>query len=326
MTTRFPYALALALACVLPGVSPPASAQEAWTTKPVRIVAPFPAGGATDAIARLVAARLAEVSGGQVIVENRPGGGGNVGAEVVSKAAPDGATLLLGGGNLVHNPIIRGERAVHPLTGLAPVARVVIQPVVISTGMALPARTIGDAIELARRDPGRVSFSTTGVGTTPHVAAVMLARSAGVEMLHVPYSGGSTPHKDVMSGEVSLSFSLPAVVVPLITQDKLRGLAVSGPQRLATLPALPTLAEAGYAGVDIVSWYGLFAPPGTAPDVVARIDRATARLLAEAETRAKLEQLGTQAAYLDAAAFADALRGEFVRLTPVITSLGIKVE
>jgi tripartite-type tricarboxylate transporter receptor subunit TctC len=315
------------VACVLALVAASSvRAADEWPTRPVRIFAPFPAGGATDAVARLLAARLAESFGQQVVVENRPGNSGNLGAEAVARASPDGATLLLGGANLVHNPFVLGARAVHPLNALTPIARVVVQPVIVSSGMRFPARTLGETIALARRDPGRVTFATTGVGTTPHVAAILLSSRADIEMLHVPYPAAAAPQKDVIAGEVALSFSLPAVVAPLIEQNLLRGLAVTGPTRLAALPDVPTMAESGVAGVDIVSWYGLFAPAGTPPAIVARIERDLARVLEAPDARARLVSLGTDPAFLGTQAFGATIRDDLARLGPILSALGLKAE
>jgi len=315
------------LACVVAlGASLPVLAADEWPTRPVRLVAPFPAGGATDAVARQLAAKLTESFGQQVVVENRPGNSGNLGAEAVARAAPDGMTLLLGGANLVHNPFVLGARAVHPLNALTPIARVVVQPVIVSSGMQFAGRTLGETIALARREPGRVTYATTGVGTTPHVAAILLSSRAGIEMLHVPYPAAAAPQKDVIAGEVGLSFSLPAVVVSLIEQKLLRGLAVTGPARIAALPEVPTVAESGVTGVDIVSWYGLFAPAGTPPSIVARIERDLARVLDAADVRARLVSLGTDPAYLGTQAFGATIRDDLARLGPILTSLGLKPE
>jgi len=317
----------LLFACIAAFVaSPQARAADEWPTRTVRIVAPFPAGGATDAVARLLAARLTESFGQQVLVENRPGNSGNLGAEAVARGSPDGTTLLLGGGNLVQNPFILGARAVHPLNALTPIARVVVQPVIVSSGMQFPARTLGETIALARRDPGRMTYATTGVGTTPHVAAILLSSRADIEMLHVPYPAAAAPQKDVIAGEVALSFSLPAVVVPLIDQKLLRGLAVTGPARVAALPEVPTVAESGVPGVDIVSWYGLFAPAGTPPSIVARIERDLARVLEAPDVRARLVSLGTDPAYLGTQAFGTTIREDLARLGPILTALGLKPE
>jgi len=249
-----------------------APAQE-YPSKPVRLIVPFAAGGGNDNVARLVGKQLSASLGQQVVIDNRPGAGGVLGAELAAKAAPDGYTLFLGGvGSHAINPNLHERLAYDPIKDFAPIVLLASAPLVLVVHPSLQADSIREFIAFARARPGQLNYASNGNGSSSHLAAVMFEAMAGVAMVHVPYKGLSPALTDLLSGRVQLMFSSVVAIQPHIKAGKLRGLAVTGSRRLSSMPELPTVAESGLAGYEASSWYGVLAPAGTAREIVAKLN------------------------------------------------------
>jgi tripartite-type tricarboxylate transporter receptor subunit TctC len=278
------------LFCVL---ACPALAQD-YPSRPVRILVPYGPGGATDIIARIVAARLTETLGQSFLVENRPGGNGNIALEAAAKAAPDGYTLLVGNvsTNAINENTFSEQLKIRPSRDLAGIAKLVEIPHIVVASAAFPASNIAELIAVAKKDPGRINFASVGLGSYPHLDMERFMRAAGVEMTHVPYKGGAGQAIPAMiGGEVQLAFFNMASLLPHIRSGKLKALAAIPTQRLPELPNVPTLAEQGYPGIGTNAWQGMFAPAATPKPVVDRLHGAVAGVLTRPEMR---ENLGRQ--------------------------------
>jgi tripartite-type tricarboxylate transporter receptor subunit TctC len=239
-----------------------------------------------DTVARLIADRLEPAFGQPVVVDNRPGASGNIASALVASAPPDGCTLLVAATALAVLPSTLPEQAVDPLRALTPVTKIATQPVLIAAHPTLPATTLADVIALARKSPGMLAYATSGIATADHLAAVVLTQRADVDMLHVPYVNIGQEMKDLLHGEVKLAFMLTGSAQPHLEAGTLKAIAVTGLRRLPALPDIPTVAESGYPGYEIVSWYGLLAPAGTPAAVVDRIQREVAAILRQGDVAA----------------------------------------
>jgi len=316
--------LALA-ACALLAGGAALAAEGAFPQHPVRIVVPYPAGSAMDIVSRLIAPTLSEALGQPVLTENRPGASGTIAHEYVAKAAADGHTLLMGSSSMTMLPATFSERAVDPVRAFAPVIMLVRQPLLLATHPAYKATTVAELLALARREPGTVPYAA-GFGTPAHLAAELLMDSAGIRLLHVPYSGSGLVYRDVLSGEVPVIITYPGAVMSLVKSGKLRPLAVTGPRRMDLLPETPTLAESGIRGFDVTSWYCLLAPAGTPPEIVQRLNREVARALALPEIRAQLLASGQEPAPGTPEQLAAEFAAGLARWAPIVKRLGIKPE
>ncbi len=237
------------------------------------MVVPFAPGGGTDIIARIIAQHLGKELGQNVVVDNRPAAGGNVGAAAVAKSPADGHTLLLAAtNNIVINPYLYKDMSFDPLTDLVPVALVADAPLIIVVSTSIAAKNLREFIELAREKRGAFNYGSAGVGTMPHLGGDRLVRMIGAQIVHVPFRGSSAAIKEVASGEVQMMLATQATAEPLVDAGKLRMLAIASPRRLATLPDLPTTAEAGLPGDEISNWWGVLAPRGTSPGIIALLN------------------------------------------------------
>ncbi|SPA52247.1 Bug family tripartite tricarboxylate transporter substrate binding protein [Cupriavidus taiwanensis] len=283
------------------------------------------AGGTTDILARVVGARLGEVLGQSVVVENRPGAGGNLGAEAVARAAPDGYTLLMGTlGTQVTNAYLYARMPYDAAKDFAPVTLVANSPNVLLTNASQPVRSVADVIALAKRAPGRINYASTSTGGSPHLSGELLVSMAGVRMQHVPYKGAAPAMTDLLAGQVELMFdNLPSALAQ-IRAGKVRALAVTSPQRSPVLPDVPTVQESGLPGYVVNSWFGLLAPAGTPPQIVARLQQAAAGVLAEPAVRQRIEQLGAMPGGDTPAVFAAILRADHEKWSRVIRQAGIQ--
>jgi tripartite-type tricarboxylate transporter receptor subunit TctC len=321
---QYVAALLAVLVAAFPGG---AAVAQAYPSKPVRLIVPFAAGGGNDAVARLVGKRLADSLGQPVLVDNRPGAGGVVGAELAAKSAPDGYTLFLGGvGSHAINPNLHRKLPYDPVRDFAPVALLAQAPLVLVVHPSVPARDIAEFIAYARANPGRLNFASNGNGSSSQLAAVMFDTMAGVDMVHVPYKGLSPALADLLSGQVQLMFSSVVAILPHIKAGKLRGLATTGAKRLASLPELPTIAESGLPGYEASSWYGILAPAGTPRDIVARLNAELGKALDQPEVRASLIAEGAEPAGGSPEAFAAHIRSEMERLGKLIRDANIRLE
>ena len=270
--------------------------QDAYPSRPVRIVVPFAPGGSTDIFARLIGERLAAALGQPVPIENRAGAGGNIGADAVAKAAPDGYTLLMATtGVMAINNALYKSMTYDAAKDLEPVIFVASISNVLSVPAELPAKSVKELIALAKAKPGSLTFASSGAGSSTHLSAELFKSMAGVEIEHVPFKGSGQALVDVIAGRVSMIFDNMPSALPHIKSGKLRALGVTGLQRSSALPEVPTIAEAGVPGYDSLSWSGIAAPAGTPKETIARLNRAIDAILASAEMRSKLADQGGEA-------------------------------
>jgi len=267
-----------------------------YPSKPIRMVAGFPPGGAADFVARTLSEPLARALGQPVMVDNRPGAGSSIAAEYVAKSAPDGYTLLIGSpSSILVNPLIYPKLGYQPFKDLAAVSKVTSSPLVIAVNPSLGVNSLAELIAYARRHPGKLNFASSGSGAAPHLAAVLFQRLAGIDMVHVPYKGGAPAVQSVLAGDTQLSFATPPSVLPLVQAGRLRALAVTSRSRTPLVPGVPGMAEAGLPDYEISFWYGFFVPAGTAPEVVRKIFAATEQALKLPDTGMALGREGTEA-------------------------------
>jgi len=313
------FAAAMAFSLV-----PAVACAQAWPSKPVKIIVPFAAGGATDVVARLLAQKLTDSWGQTVLVENRAGAGGNIGADVVAKSPADGYTLLMTSGSIVTaNPYIYRTMPFDAARDLMPITNVATGPQVIVVNPNVPAKDLRELIGLAKASPGKVNFGSAGVGTQTHLAAENFLYSAGVDMTHVPYKGESAAITDLMGGQIQLATPNLGAAINLIKEGKLRALAVTSKERSAQLPDVPAAAEV-LPGFENAGWFGLMAPAGTPPDVIEKIYRDSAKVLLSEEFRGKLTQQGMMPVANSPADFGAAIREESARWAKVVQQRGLK--
>ena len=317
---------AAVVALLLASVALPAWAADdaKLSDRPVRIVVPFAAGTWVDSVTRLLADKVAEQTGQPVVVENRPGASGSLAANAVAKAPADGHTLLVGGVFLTTLVAIEAPNAVDPLRAFIPVTRWTNAPILIVANPALQVRTLTDLMTRARGDDGRLAYATSGVGTTPHLAAVMLMQRARAGMLHVPYANTNAAMRDVVTGEVPVMFTFAGTVDALIRSGRLTALAVTTRERSSAWPDVPTVEEQGFPGFDVSTWSGALAPIGTPPEVVAALNAMFARALRETDVREKITALGLQVDGADPAHFAADIAAELPRWKAVARAAGLR--
>ncbi|MEO8305601.1 MAG: tripartite tricarboxylate transporter substrate binding protein [Betaproteobacteria bacterium] len=306
----------------------PAIAQEpAYPTKPIRLVVPFPPGGATDIMARAVAQKLTEAWGQGVVVDNRPGAGGNIGSELVAKAAPDGYTLEMGTvGTHAINSSLYAKMPYDHVKDFAPVVLVAAVPNVLVVNPAVPVNSVQELIAYAKANPGKLNFASSGAGTSIHLSGELFKVMAGVQMTHVPYKGSAPALQDLLGGQVQLMFDNLPPSLPQIKAGKLRALAVTTPSRSPALPDVPTIAESGLPGFDASSWFGVLAPAGTPPAIIAKLNAEIAKWLASPEAKEKLASVGANAAGGTPEDFARHIQMETAKWAKVVKESGAKVD
>ena len=297
---------------------PSLASAQAWPAKPVKIVVPFPAGGATDVVARLLAQKLGEVWGQTVVVENRAGAGGNIGADVVAKSPADGYTLLMTSGSIVTaNPHMYKSMTFDPARDFVPVTNVASGPQVIAVSAQEPAKDLKEFIAFAKANPRKINFGSAGVGTQTHLAAENFAHSAGIDMTHVPYKGESFALTDLMGGSIQMVTPNLGAAISQIQQGKIRALAVTSRERMPQLPDVPSASEI-IPGFENAGWFGLLAPTGTPRAVIDRVYRDSAKILTSDEFKTKLAQQGMVPVANSPSDFAAAIRDESARWARVI--------
>ena len=302
-----------------------AGAQTAYPNKPIRIVVPFAPGGGTDILARTLAAKMAEGLGQQVIVENRAGGNTLIGTEAVVRAAPDGYTLLMQTNNLASNPTLyKGKITFDTRRDLVPIALVAGNPHVLVVHPSVPARDFTEFIALARAKPGTITFATAGSGTVNHLTGELLKMRAGIDMTHVPYKGSGALMPDLLGGQVNALFAAMPTVTGFIKDKRLRAIAVTTPRRFHGLPDVPTIAESGYPGYELSSWFGLLAPAGTPNAVIERLNAEINKALKDPGLRERLHDFEIFGS--TAAEFGNFIDAEIDKLAKVIAVSGAKVD
>jgi tripartite-type tricarboxylate transporter receptor subunit TctC len=304
----------------------PAAAQN-FPDRPVRIVVPYPPGGTTDILARLIAQKMQERLRQSFVVENRAGATGVIGAEHVARSAPDGYTILMGvNGPLTIGPAFRRDMPYDTLRSFAPITLVASVPKLIVVYPGLPVRTLGELIEYAKARPGQLSFASSGSGSTGHLAAEMFKIRAGVDILHVPYRGGSQATADVVSGRVQIQFEVLTQLLPQVQSGQLRALAVTSGRRLPNLPDIPTVAELGFPGFESRTWFGLLAPAGTPPAIVRLLRDNVVEVLGSPEVKTMLEQQAADPVGDTPEQFAAFLREDMERWADVVRRSGARME
>jgi len=312
----------------LVGVTTTASAQTAnFPTRTVTLVVPFPPGGGTDTGARIVAQKLGAKWGQTVIVDNKGGAAGQIGADLVAKAKPDGYTILMGNiGTQAINPSLYKKMAYDPDKAFAPVSLVAELPLAMMVNPQVPAKTAGEFVALAKSQPGKLTYSSSGAGGAPHLAAEMFKDGTGTFILHVPYRGGGPAVADLIAGHVQLSFMTVLEASGHIKAGKLRALAVTSSQRVGALADVPTLAESALPGFNSISWIGLLAPAGTPNDIVEKISADVREVLAANDVKSKLVELGAVPGGNTPAQFAQLIDNDRKRYARIIKERGITVD
>ena len=294
----------------------------------LKIVVPYPAGGPTDVLARLVAEKLSSMFGQSVIVESRPGGaGGTVGAKAVASADPDGYTLLISQvGALTISPSIYKSVDYELSKAFAPVALVAVSPQLLCVSPTLPVKSVAELLAYAKANPGKVNFGSAGVGSQPHVLGELLKLVGGVNMTHIPYRGSAPAITDLLAGQIQMMFDTPVVMLPHIEAGKMRALAITAPARSPQLPDVPTMNESGLPRLEATLWSGMLAPAGTPAGVVARLNATFNEGMNSPDMRASLAKLGAEPRALSPDAFARFLAAETQRWAAVVAEAGIKPE
>jgi len=299
---------------------------QAYPVKPIRMIVPFPPGGPADIASRVIAKKLSEALGQQMILENRSGAGGTIGLEVASKSNADGYTLVLGSlSTLSIAPIFNRNLSYDPVKSFAPICLIASSPSVLVINPSIPAASLRELIDLAKAKPGQLNFGTNGNGTIPHMAAEMFKTLAGVDIVHVPYKGVGLAANDLIAGQIQLLFTVSSGLEPYLRAGKLRALAVAGNKRLATLPDVPTTAEAGLPGLETGTWFGLMAPRGAPPEVVQRLHAETIRALAAGDVRDALSQQAFELIGNSPDQFAEFIVAEIDKWARVVKTSGVKL-
>jgi tripartite-type tricarboxylate transporter receptor subunit TctC len=318
--SRTILAIGLALAAA-------AASAQGYPEKPLRIIAPFPPGGNVDIHARVIAAGLAEVLGQTVLVDNRGGAGGMIGAEAVAKAPPDGYTLLLGSNGPVSiGPLLYSKAAYEPLRDFAPITLLSVSPMTFALHPSIPAKNVKELIALLKARPGKVTMATAGTGTSNHLAGELFQSMTGTKMVHVPYKGSGPALVDVLGGQVDLIIDQVASSIAHIRAGKLRPIAVTTDKRATVMPDVPTFDEAGLKGYEASTYAALLAPANTPKDVVAKLNAATLRVLGTNATKERFAQMGAEPAGNSSEQFAAFLKQDVAKWAKVIKEGNIKVE
>jgi tripartite-type tricarboxylate transporter receptor subunit TctC len=317
----------LAAAALLPALFAGGAAAQAWPQKPIRLMVPFPPGGSTDIVARIVAQKLGERLGQSLVIENRGGAGGTIGTAQVAKAAPDGYTLTVASTSThVVAPHVYTKLDYDPVKDFAPIGLMAVSPYLLVVNPALPAKTLQEFVNLARSQPGKLNYASAGVGSTTHLAMEMLKTSSKTFMLHIPYNGNGPAGAALIAGQVEALFgSLPALL-SYAKSGRARALAVGTPKRSPSLPDVPTVAESGYAGFDASLWLALMAPAGTPPAIIERLNREMVALINTPETRDAFDKAGTEQLTGTPAALAAMIREGLPKYGAIVKASGVKAE
>jgi tripartite-type tricarboxylate transporter receptor subunit TctC len=296
-----------------------------WPAKPVRVVVPFTPGGSTDITARLVSNRLQEVWGQSVVVENKPGAGGNIAAEMVAHSDADGYTILITGPGMATNQFLYPQLNYDPVGDFAPVTMLITQPNLMTVPNSSPAKSVREFIAYCNENRGKVTYASSGNGTTLHLSGELFKRLAKVEMTHIPYRGGAPAINDLIPGRVDVIFDNMPSILSHVRSGSLRGLAVTTKERVAVVPEIPTIAET-VPGFDVFSWFGFFVPARTPPDVIARINADTNAALVYPSVKSRFEDLGANPKGSTPAELAAFLQSEIAKWGPVIRGAQIKLD
>jgi tripartite-type tricarboxylate transporter receptor subunit TctC len=318
--------LRAAIAALILSHAPGAAAQD-WPAKPIRLMVPFPPGGSTDIVARIVAQKLSERLGQSVVIENRGGAGGTIGTALVAKAVPDGYTLAVASTSThVVAPSVYTRLEYDPLKDFAPVSLMAVSPYLLVVTPSVPAKSLQELVALAKKQPGKLNYASAGIGSTTHLAMEMLKSVSGTHMLHIPYNGNGPAGTAVVGGQIEMLFgSLPSLL-PHAKSGRVRALAVGTPKRSPSLPEVPTVAESGYPGFDASLWLAIMAPAGTPQPVIERLNREVVALVAAADTREAFDKAGTEPLTGTPADLAAMIRDGIPKYAKIIKAAGVKPE
>jgi len=305
-----------------------ATVQSPWAqdypNRSIRMIIPFAAGGPNDILGRVVAQKLTEQLGQQIVVDNRGGAGGIIAAETVAKAQPDGYTLLLGGtATMSINPGLHKKLGYDPLKDFAPVSLIGTSPSLVTLNAALPVQNVRELIAFVKARPGQLTFASSGPGTAPHLAGELMKTMAGIDMVHVPYKGGGPAYIDLLAGQVTVYIGGISAALPHVNQGRLKGIAVTSLKRTNLMPGVPTVDESGLPGYEVINWYSVVATAGTPKAVVARLNREVVKAVAADDVKKRYVELGTDVATGTPEELAAYTRSEFVKWARVIKSAGM---
>ena len=300
---------------------------QAYPAKPIRLVVPFPPGGSLDVVARAIGQKLSEAWGQPVVIDNRPGAGGNIGADLVAKSAPDGYTILEGAlSTHAVNISLYGKMPYDPVKDFAPITLVAVTPNVLVLNPSVPANSVKELIAYGKANPGKLAFGSGSNGSAGHLAGELFKTETGVDMVHVPYKGGAPAMQDLLAGRTQLMFDNLANSMQQVKAGKLKALAVTTAKRSSLVPELPTMAEAGVPGFDISTWFGLMAPAGTPPDVVAKWNADLVKVLNSPDMREKMTAQGAEATPTTPAEFSAFIARELEKYARIVKASGAKVD
>ena len=309
------------------GLHTTAHAQDAWPSKPLRLIVPFTPGGVTDTSGRLIAESLGKRLGQQVVVDNKPGASGNIGTALAKGSAPDGYTLVLGfDGTMVINPHVFSKLPFDPVKDFAPIGKIGDATLILVANPNVPAKSLLDVVNLSKSTAGGLSFGTSGTGGTPHIAGELLKMRTGANLTHIPYKGGGQAMTDVLGGTIPLVYTAVAGAHGHVKAGKLKAIAVSSAQRTSSLPDVPTFAESGVPDFVVNSWVGLFAPTGTPAAILTRLNTELNAVLNDATVREKLRAMGIEPSPGSADQYRDEVKRDLDRYGAVVKAAGISVE
>jgi tripartite-type tricarboxylate transporter receptor subunit TctC len=299
---------------------------QSWPTKPVRMIIAFPPGGPTDLVSRVLAQKLSEQLGQQVIVDNKPGAGGNIAAELAARAVPDGYTIFYNTSAIVIGPALYGKVNYDTLKDFTPVLLTASVPMVLVVNPQLPARSVKEFLDLAKSRSGALNYSSSGTGTITHLASAMMSTQTGIQTQHIPYKGSAPGLVDLASGQTQFMIDTINTVLPYVRDNRLRGLAVTSAKRSPVLPDLPTLAEAGISGFEAAAWQGIVVPTGTPNEIVQKLNAEVNKALAHPDIRSRLAAQGADILGGTPAEYAAYLRSEMPRWAKAVKDSGAKAE
>jgi tripartite-type tricarboxylate transporter receptor subunit TctC len=303
-----------------------AATSDTYPSHPIRLVVSFAPGGSVDVVARLIGQKLTESWGQQVVIDNRPGAGGNLSAELAARAAPDGYTLYMSSASLVVNPSLYRKVAYDPVRDFAPITLLAAVPNVLVAHPSVPAKNVADLVALAKKSPGTINYASTGSGSSGHLTMELFRSMAGVDLMHIPYKAAGQAQVDLVAGQVSLWFPTIPGALPFIKAGKINALAVSGAARSAALPDVPTVAESGIRGFEATTWYPVLAPAATHAEIVTRINRQLVAIVKTPQVRDQLMQAGVEPIGSTPSELAAHIRAELPKWAKVVKTAGVRLD
>ena len=307
-------------------VCPALSFAQSYPSKPMRFIAGFPAGGPSDIVTRALAKRMAEMMGQPVVVENRSGAGGHIAAEALVRSAPDGYTMLLAGSFVTIGPSLNPKLPYDPVKDLAPIGLVALNQYVLVTHPAVPAKNVKELVRLANNHPGKLNYGSSGVGAPPHLATELFKTMAQINAVHVPYKGATPALADLVGGHLDFYIGGISGVLPQVKSGKVRALGVTGNKRSSQLPDVPTIAQAGLPGYEVVTWFGVVAPAATPKDVIGKLNGIITKVVEEPEMKSYLIAQGLEPATSTPERFGQLIRSEIPKFAKIVKAAGIKPE